>query len=57
MHIILDIIRILFLIGILNDLMQEPTGKVNTVDGPCNVSMRSSECLETLFFSEYNLVP
>jgi len=56
-HIILDIIRILFLIGILNDLMQEPTGKVNTVDGPCNVSMRSSECLETLFFSEYNLVP
>jgi len=51
-HIILDMIEILFFIGIPNDSIQESTGKVNTIDGPCNVLLRNSECLETLFSSE-----
>jgi len=48
-HIILDII------GILNDSIQESTGKVHTIDGPCNVSLRNSERPETLFSNEYSV--
>jgi hypothetical protein len=51
-HIVLNMIRILSLIGILNDLIQEPTGKVNTINGLCNVSLHKWECPETLFSSE-----
>jgi len=50
-HTILDMIEILSLIGIPNDSIQESTNKVNTVDGPCNVSLRNSECPETLFLA------
>jgi len=54
-HIILDMIGILFLIGIPNDSIQESTGKVNTIDSPCNVSLRNSERPEALFSSEYSV--
>jgi hypothetical protein len=52
-HIILDTIGTLFVIGVPNDSIQESTGKVNTIDGLCNVSFRNCECPETLFSSEY----
>jgi hypothetical protein len=56
-HTILDMMEILSLIGIPNDSIQESTNKINTIYGPCNVSLRNSECPETLFSSEYSNVP
>jgi len=46
MHIILD------MIGVPNDSIQQSTGKVNTIDGPCNVLLLNNQCPETLFSSE-----
>jgi hypothetical protein len=53
-HILFDMIRVLFSIGIPNDSILDSTGMVNTIDCLCNVSLRNSECPETLFSREYS---